>query len=93
MKIVLSHSSRLIVVTAPEIREQESRAAKQSLLEDPVAMPRTNLSFIRTLTVGFGFTPNLLTPEPRGGEANVATRALAGSHATCIPPVGTSTPP
>jgi hypothetical protein len=50
-------------VTAPEIREQESRAATH------VAMPRTNLSFIRTLTVGLGFTPNLLTPEPRGHGA------------------------
>jgi hypothetical protein len=54
--VVLSHGSRLIVVTTPKIRERGSRAARRR------AGPPTNLSFIRTLTVGFGFTPNLLTP-------------------------------
>jgi hypothetical protein len=44
-------------------------------------------SSIRTVTVGFGFAPNLLTPP-------IARRALAGfGDCSPSPPVGTSTPP
>jgi hypothetical protein len=47
------------------------------------------ISFIRTVTVGFGLAPNLLTP-PRHG----AGRALAGScDCSPSPPVGSFTPP
>jgi len=48
------------------------------------------ISFIRTVTVGPGFAPGLLTPpNPRGAQ-----RALAGSRAEArIPPVGSFTPP
>src|ERR1700730_5020755 len=44
-------------------------------------------SSIRTLNVGFGIAPNLLTPS-------IARRALAGSgDRSPLPPVGTFTPP
>ena len=44
-------------------------------------------SFIRTVTVGFGIAPNLLTPP-------IARRALAGfGDCSPSPPVGTFTPP
>jgi hypothetical protein len=44
-------------------------------------------SSIRTVTVGFGITPNLLTPP-------IARWALAGfSDRSPSPPVGTFTPP
>ena len=44
-------------------------------------------SSIRTVTVGFGVAPNLLTPP-------IARRALAGSgNRSPLPPVGTFTPP
>ena len=44
-------------------------------------------SSIRTVTVGFGIAPNLLTPP-------IARRALAGSgDRSPLPPVGTFTPP
>jgi len=45
------------------------------------------LSSIRTVTVGFGIAPNLLTPP-------IDRRALAGlCDLSPSPPVGTSTPP
>ena len=45
-------------------------------------------SFIRTVTVGFGFAPNLLTLPALGRQA------LAGScDLLQLPPVGTYTPP
>src|SRR5262245_15467347 len=54
----------------------------------PPARRVVPFSFIRTVTVGLGFTPSLLTP-PRGFR-----RALAGScDLSQLPPVGTSTPP
>ena len=44
-------------------------------------------SSIRTVTVGFGISPNLLTPPS-------ARRALAGfDDRSPLPPVGTFTPP
>jgi hypothetical protein len=44
-------------------------------------------SSIRTVTVGFGIAPNLLTPP-------IARRALAGfGNRSPLPPVGTFTPP
>ena len=44
-------------------------------------------SSIRTVTVGFGISPNLLTPP-------IARRALAGfDDRSPLPPVGTFTPP
>ena len=44
-------------------------------------------SSIRTITVGFGIAPNLLTPP-------IARRALAGfGDRSPLPPVGTFTPP
>jgi hypothetical protein len=44
-------------------------------------------SSIRTVTVGFGIAPNLLTPP-------IARRALAGfGDRSPLPPVGTFTPP
>jgi hypothetical protein len=50
------------------------------------------LSFIRTVTVGFGFEPNLLTPAHREAD-----RALAGwcgrITAPPSPPVGNFAPP
>jgi len=46
------------------------------------------LSSIRTVTVGFGVAPNLLSP------ARLARRALAGlGDCSPSPPVGISTPP
>ena len=44
------------------------------------------LSFIRTVTVGPGISPGLLTPL-------AAERALAGSCVVAIPPVGNFAPP
>jgi hypothetical protein len=47
------------------------------------------ISFIRTVTVGFGLTPNLLTPPQREPG-----QALAGScDCSPSPPVGISAPP
>lgn len=57
----------------------------------PRGMLRTWLpSFIRTVTVGFGIAPNLLTR----GFLRKPWRSRAGtrSHAH-LPPVGSSTPP
>jgi hypothetical protein len=45
-------------------------------------------SFIRTLTVGFGIAPNLLTLPPLRGK-----KALAGLGEGPLPPVGNFTPP
>ncbi|MBB4050797.1 hypothetical protein GGR20_000415 [Devosia subaequoris] len=42
-------------------------------------------SFIRTMTVGSGITPDLLTSRPLG--------ALAGLALLPLPPVGNYTPP
>lgn len=48
-----------------------------------------SLSSIRTVTVGFGITPNLLTSYPGWWD-----KSARGLEATCfLPPVGTSTPP
>ena len=47
-------------------------------------------SFIRTVTVGSGISPDLLTPTPVSNQG----RALAGSPSQIgIPPVGNFTPP
>ena len=47
-------------------------------------------SFIRTMTVGSGISPDLLTPTPVSNQS----RALAGSPSQIgIPPVGNFTPP
>jgi hypothetical protein len=51
------------------------------------AIRSTPFSFIRTVTVGFGFAPNLLTLPVWGRQA------LAGLCFSHIPPVGISTPP
>lgn len=56
-------------------------------------------SFIRTVTVGSGIGPDLLTP--RGADflagtfppENRTARALAGSRAGRLPPVGNCAPP
>src|ERR1700761_4631240 len=50
-------------------------------------------SFIRTLTVGSGFSPDLLTPYRH--VLDIGARGLAGSRfrAAGIPPVGNFTPP
>ncbi len=55
-------------------------------------------SFIRTVTVGSGIGPDLLTPcgARFGGTfppENRAARALAGSRAGRLPPVGNFAPP
>ena len=48
----------------------------------------TSFSFIRTLTVGSGIAPDLLTlPSPSGDQA------LAGLEFPPLPPVGNFTPP
>jgi len=50
-------------------------------------------SFIRTLTVGFGIAPNLLTLLPQG-DFKGGNKALAGlGLIQPLPPVGTFTPP
>jgi len=46
---------------------------------------RARSSFIRTVTVGSGIGPDLLTLR--------LAQALAGSSLRDLPPVGTSTPP
>jgi hypothetical protein len=48
-------------------------------------------SFIRTLTVGFGITPNLLTLFPKEIPREEGARGLGLIHP--LPPVGTFTPP
>jgi len=48
-------------------------------------------SFIRTLTVGFGIAPNLLTLCPR--SCRVQRRSRAWALWRPLPPVGTFTPP
>jgi hypothetical protein len=50
------------------------------------------LSFIRTVTVGFGLTPNLLTLAPARGARRSRARAPA-SQPSPSPPVGNSAPP
>ena len=50
-----------------------------------VNAPAVHFSFIRTVTVGSGFPPDLLTP-PRGGRSRLSPNRG-------IPPVGTFTPP
>jgi hypothetical protein len=63
-----------------------------------VRLPRP-FSFIRTLTVGFGITPNLLTLLPKGVLEGVLEGTLAGRRRSrawaCppLPPVGIFTPP
>ena len=53
------------------------------------AKRRKPFSFIRTVTVGFGVAPNLLTLSPK-----TRRKALAGLR-LCppLPPVGSFTPP
>jgi len=48
----------------------------------------TSFSFIRTLTVGSGVTPDLLTLSSLLGS-----QALAGFEVSPLPPVGSFTPP
>jgi hypothetical protein len=50
-------------------------------------------SFIRTITVGFGVAPNLLTPMAPIRNNPEGHRALAGLGMAPSPPVGTFTPP
>ena len=47
------------------------------------------ISFIRTVTVGPGIAPDLLTPAVTG----TAGRSRAAALQTRIPPVGNSAPP
>jgi hypothetical protein len=57
--------------------------------------PPQPFSFIRTLTVGFGITPNLLTLPPEDSRKNWISgkKALAGLGYPPLPPVGNFTPP
>ena len=50
---------------------------------------RNPFSFIRTLTVGFGIAPNLLTLLLK----KLKKKALAGLGFAPLPPVGSFTPP
>ena len=57
----------------------------------PRVMRRSRpFSFIRTLTVGFGIAPNLLTLPARGCPKE---KALAGLGYLPLPPVGSFAPP
>ena len=42
-------------------RDDERRGRRDGPHGDPAPRPRLPFSFIRTITVGFGFSPNLLT--------------------------------
>jgi len=53
---------------------------------------RKPFSFIRTLTVGFGFTPNLLTLSP-GEKSRPEGRRSRAWALPPLPPVGNFTPP
>jgi hypothetical protein len=62
----LQHLIHGFPLSGPESGHTEQQAAQNLRLSQP-------FSFIRTLTVGFGITPNLLTLVPKGGK-----KALAG---------------
>src|SRR6516162_1156283 len=68
-------------------QETRIRAIRASKDYPPCVRQIFPFSFIRTVTVGFGIAPNLLTPP-------IARRALAGfGDCSPLPPVGTFTPP
>jgi hypothetical protein len=56
--------------SGPESGHTEQQAAQNLRLSQP-------FSFIRTLTVGFGITPNLLTLLPKGGKRRSRAWALS----------------
>jgi hypothetical protein len=57
----LQHLIHGFPLSGPESGHTEQQAARNLRLSQP-------FSFIRTLTVGFGITPNLLTLFPKGGK-------------------------
>ena len=71
----------------PEL-EVTTGAAARTTAPDHDGDTGVPFSSIRTMTVGFGMTPNLLTPPMTSAGARGLMRALAQS-----PPVGISTPP
>jgi hypothetical protein len=83
----LQHLIHGFPLSGPESGHTERRAARKRRLSRP-------FSFIRTLTVGFGITPNLLTlysqDSRKGFLGRRRSRAWANSP---LPPVGTFTPP
>src|SRR5260370_1970419 len=77
---ILQHLIHGFPLSGPESGHTERRAAMDMRLSRP-------FSFIRTLTVGFGIAPNLLTLPLGEGRRS---RAWATSP---LPPVGSFTPP
>src|ERR1700745_1372789 len=74
-------------MAAPHPHRDQNQGVRAS--KDDAACVRQIFPFssIRTVTVGFGIAPNLLTPP-------IARRALAGfGDRLPLPPVGTFTPP
>ncbi len=51
------------------------------------------LSSIRTLTVGFGITPNLLTLIQKSGARGLEITRNTSVAGNLLPPVGNFTPP
>ena len=66
------------------------RQAHDAALARGSAMPS---SFIRTMTVGSGIGPDLLTLRQRVRGTRRLPKALAGSSLGDLPPVGNCTPP
>jgi len=71
------------------LRDQNQGTRNNGAHANPREAPQP-FSFIRTLTVGFGIAPNLLTHFP---ASHLGKKALAGLGYPPLPPVGTFTPP
>ncbi|GAU08743.1 hypothetical protein DPF_1459 [Desulfoplanes formicivorans] len=69
-----------------ERKDRSRKGIKKRRREKPWRVEAVSSSFIRTVTVGPGLSPGLLTFLPSG-----SARGLPGK--TGIPPVGNCTPP